>query len=137
MNNKNYILNGKMACPPLRRALWRACGTILLAAVFAFFSPSSMGSASTPLANAHAFPVPFLPSRGDKNITFTDLSSAASIRIYSMSGDLVQILRESDGDGLYVWDGKSSDGNNLMGGVYLYLIESSEDEKSGKLVIVR
>ena len=110
---------------------------ILLAALCAFISPSSMGSASTPLANAHAFPVPFVPSRGDNRTTFTDLSSVATIRIYSINGDLIQTLHESDGDGLYVWDGKSSDGGDLASGVYIYHVQSPTDEKKGKLVIVR
>ena len=96
-----------------------------------------MGSASTPLTNAHAFPVPFVPSKGDTNITFTDLSSLATIRIYAMGGENVQTLQETDGDGLYVWDGRSSDGNDLPSGAYLYIIEGPVDEKRGKLVIVR
>ncbi len=96
-----------------------------------------MGSPSSSLTFAHAFPVPFVPSRGDKNIIFADLSSIATIRIYSLNGDLVQTLQESDGDGLYVWDVKPSDGNDLSGGVYLFEIQSPSDERTGKLVVVR
>ena len=97
-----------------------------------------MGSGSaTPLTFAHAFPVPFIPSRGDRTITFTDLTGTATIRIYTPLGDLVQTLRETDGDGLYVWDGKSSDGEDLAGGVYLFDIEGASDEKKGKIIIVR
>ena len=114
-----------------------ACGIFVLTALFGFFSPSSLGNATTPLTFSHAFPVPFIPSRGDKTITFTDLTALATIRIFTATGELVQTLEETDGDGLYVWDGKSGDGNDLASGVYLYVIEGDSDEKKGKLIIVR
>ena len=119
------------------RKLACGIGVLILAALLALIKPSSMGSATSPLTFAHAYPVPFMPSRGDTNITFADLYSAATIRISSMNGDTVQTLRVQDGDGLAVWDGKSSDGNDLPSGVYLYSIEGPSDEKTGKLVIVR
>ena len=100
--------------------------------VFALF-----GAPSTSLSNAHAFPVPFMPSRGDTRITFTDLSGVATIKIYSVHGELLQTLEESDGDGQYPWDAKSSDGNELASGIYLYHIQSASDEKRGKFIIVR
>jgi len=93
--------------------------------------------APNPLVNSHAFPVPFMPSRGDTTITFTDLTNTATIKIFTASGQLVATLQETDGDGRYVWDSKSSAGENLASGVYIYEITSPSDSKEGKLVIVR
>ena len=89
------------------------------------------------LADAHAYPVPFVTSKGDTTITFTDLSSIATIRILTLNGEIVVTLQETDGDGQLVWDTRNQDGNFVTSGVYIYQIKSSADEKTGKLVIVR
>ena len=100
--------------------------------VFAF-----MGAADTSLSNVHPFPVPFVPSRGDTSITFTGLSAQAAIRVYTITGELVQALDETDGDGRYVWDTTNQSGEKLASGVYIYKILSPTESKTGKLMIVR
>ncbi len=112
-------------------------GAFILTALLVSSTPSSRSRASTTLSNAHAFPVPFVPSRGDSSITFTDLSSDSTIKIYTPDGLLIHTLKSSDGTGLYAWNAKASDGNELASGVYFYVITSASDEKKGKLVIVR
>jgi len=92
---------------------------------------------SADLSNAYAFPVPYKPSLGHTTITFTNLASECTIRVYSVSGSLAVSLRESDGDGQYVWDVKNVDGAGLVSGVYLYHIKSSDDSKIGQLRIIR
>ena len=109
----------------------------ILAGIFMLWSPSSLGQASTVLSNAHPFPVPFVPSKGDSNITFSDITASVTIRIYTSNGILVQSLQENDSDGRYVWDTRSSDGDSLASGVYIYVISSAVAEKKGKLVITR
>ncbi len=124
-----------MTC--LRNKVTCAMISIILAVLLMLSKPSSISNASALLTNAHAFPVPFVPSKGDSSITFTDLSAEATIRIYSQSGSLVQTLNAAGGNGLYAWDTRTSDGNDLASGVYVFVISSSVDEKKGKLVIVR
>lgn len=98
---------------------------------------SLVGQTDTSLETAYAYPVPFLAKRGDTTITFSDLAQRATVRIYSVVGRIVQTLQETDGDGELVWDVRDSEGDALPSGVYFYLLESSADKKSGKLVIVR
>ncbi len=110
---------------------------IAIFSIFFFGRVTRIGAGSSDLNNAHAYPVPFVPSQGDKVITFTDLSSVATIRIYTVSGELAVTLEETDGDGLYLWDTRNSNGELLGSGVYIYLIKSATAERRGKLIIVR
>ena len=96
-----------------------------------------IGQSGTSLTDAYAFPVPFQPSLGHRSITFTNLAQEATIRIFTVSGKLVQTLRETDGNGQLVWDVKNAEGSKVASGVYFYLMESTTDKKTGKLTIIR
>lgn len=96
-----------------------------------------IGKLDTSLAEAYAFPVPFQPSLGHQKIIFVNLSQPATIRIFTVSGRLVQTLNETDGDGLLEWDARNAEGSNVASGVYFYLLESATDRKTGKLMILR
>ncbi|MEE8425178.1 MAG: hypothetical protein V3S11_05090, partial [Elusimicrobiota bacterium] len=48
------------------------------------------------LDNAHAYPVPFIPSQGHTTIFFTNITTIATIRIYTLSGELVKTIRKAD-----------------------------------------
>ncbi|MBI4396672.1 MAG: T9SS type A sorting domain-containing protein [Elusimicrobia bacterium] len=89
------------------------------------------------LSGAYAFPVPFKPSLNHDKITFINLSAQATVKIYSLDGNLVKTLHESDSDGILEWDAKNEDGEPVKSDVYVYRIESSEQKKVGKLLVVR
>ena len=92
------------------------------------------------LGDAYAYPVPFSPNENPnhKTITFTNLATKCTIKIFTISGELVNEFEETDGDGEYTWtDVKNKDGENLASGVYLYLIESKQDHKVGKIMIIK
>lgn len=93
--------------------------------------------AKNDLAAAHCYPVPFKPSAGHTKITFTGLTRAARIRIYSISGELVRALDKSDASDSLDWDVHNSGGSAVDSGVYLYLIKSSGQTRKGKLMIIR
>lgn len=107
------------------------------ATVTHFSAYALMGIADTFVEQAHAYPVPFQPSRGHTRITFTQLPSPTTIRIYTLDGELVRTLNVTDGSPTLVWDVKNGDGEAVASGVYLYRIQSSGSEKTGKLVIIR
>ncbi|MFH0947991.1 MAG: Ig-like domain-containing protein [Elusimicrobiota bacterium] len=92
------------------------------------------------LSIAFAYPVPFSPNTdpNHKSITFTNLATRCTTKIFTISGELVNEFEETDGDGEYVWtEVKNKDGESLASGVYLYLIESKLDKKVGKLMIIK
>ena len=89
------------------------------------------------LDDVFTYPVPFQPSLGHQTITFSNMAQAATVRIYTLSGKLVQTLYETDGDGELSWNVCNSKGSMLSSGVYFYVIKSDTDKKSGKIMIIR
>jgi hypothetical protein len=81
------------------------------------------------------FPDPYIS--GDTNITFTDLASSCTIEIYTLERELVRTITETNGDGQAVWDIMNEKGEEVASGVYLYVIESDEGSKKGKLIITK
>ncbi len=101
-------------------------------------SARPQGAPAADLSNAYAFPVPFKPSLGQPYISFINLSGEATVRIYDVNGTMVRTLHASKSDsGILKWDVTDDKGNRLSSDVFLYVIESSEQTKSGKLLVVR
>jgi len=47
-------------------------------------------------------------------------------------------MKDSDGDGIIVWDAKNNDGTNVASGVYLYSVTPPAGTAfRGKVVIIR
>ena len=109
----------------------------LAAQVPSFSTYVLMSTPALSLASAYVYPNPFKPSDGDTTITFTNLASACTIKIYTLSGELVKTIYESDGDGQNVWNVKNDAKEELRSGLYIYFIRSSNDTKTGKLVIIK
>lgn len=97
-------------------------------------SAPAFGAVAADLSDAIAYPVPFRRSTAQK-ITFLNLSTEATIRIYTLSGELVKTLHETDGDGILKWDVTAEDGTPLGSDVFLYVIENAQQKKTGKLLI--
>src|SRR5205807_6937382 len=92
---------------------------------------------TTQLSGAYAWPVPYKPSIGHTVIHFVNLASASTIKVYTITGELVAQL-ESDSLGSDVlWDVTNRDGDRVASGVYIYQIKNSFSEKRGKLIIIR
>ena len=73
-------------------------------------------------------------------ITFSNLPSECTIKVYTMSGRLVRELHHSDlvgPVGQEKWDGNTSSGDHAASGLYLWRVASSTDSKNGKLIIIR
>ena len=96
-----------------------------------------IGGADNALDEAYAYPVPFRPDLGDTQVTFTNLSSKATIKIYNVAGELVKTIEETDGDTKAFWDGLNEKGNKISSGLYFYYIRNDIESKKGKLLIVK
>ncbi|OGS13583.1 MAG: hypothetical protein A2285_03690 [Elusimicrobia bacterium RIFOXYA12_FULL_57_11] len=97
----------------------------------------TFSAAQDDLASAHCYPVPYKPSAGHSRITFTGLTRAARIRVYTISGELVRTLEKYDTGETLDWDVLNSEGAAVDSGVYLYLIDSAGRKKKGKLMVIR
>jgi len=96
-----------------------------------------IGCEDTDLTNAIAYPVPFKGSRGDTVITFKNVGSVATIKIYNLLGELVKTIEEDDGDGITTWPAENETNEKLGSGIYFYFIENTKETKKGKLLIVK
>jgi len=92
------------------------------------------------LSEVIAYPTPYKPNSGlgHTNITFKGLTSTASIKIFTITGELVHKYEETDGDGIYQWDVKNDNGEAIASGTYIYLVTNNQGEKAtGKIVIIK
>jgi hypothetical protein len=76
-------------------------------------------------------------------VMFANLPRARNtVRVFTVSGDLVQTIEHDgrDGDGAAFWNLVSRNGQEVVSGIYLYSVESSDpgfDRVVGRFVVVR
>jgi Mg-chelatase subunit ChlD len=90
-----------------------------------------------------AYPNPYRPEHKDnavEGITFDNLPSNASIKIYTLAGELVRESKNSEiSNSSWIWDLKNDDNDDVARGVYIYYMSSSgvSDTKTGKVAVIR
>jgi hypothetical protein len=77
-----------------------------------------------------------------RRIHFANLPEEATIRIYTLDGDLVRELhhpdeRYSEGESMIYWDLISRNTQAVVSGIYLYSVESELGNQVGKFVIIK
>lgn len=78
--------------------------------------------------------------RGERRLYFIHLPSKATIRIYTMSGDLVNTLHHESSidNGALAWDMLTRDGMDLAPGVYAYHVDANElGQTTGKFAVIK
>ena len=87
----------------------------------------------------HAFPTPYQPSLGHDRITFRGLPPVVTIKIYTVTGQLVQTLNKNDPlSADLIWTPvTNASGRNLASGVYFYQVVGDNGRASGKLMVIR
>ncbi|KUK53693.1 MAG: Uncharacterized protein XD77_0989, partial [Marinimicrobia bacterium 46_47] len=81
-----------------------------------------------------------LVGRGDRRIAFINVPQNASIRIYTVRGDLVQVLKHDGGisDRIF-WDLRSKDEIEIAYGVYIFQVSVPFSDKTytGKFAVIK
>ncbi|MBN2057849.1 MAG: Ig-like domain-containing protein [Candidatus Saganbacteria bacterium] len=111
-----------------------------VSAVVSHFSVYTlMATAFEDVSAAYAYPNPFKPNPPDNHttVTFTNLGSVSTIKIFTLRGDLVKTINETDGDGVASWNVQNDSGEALASGLYLYVVKSGNDIKRGKLLVIK
>jgi hypothetical protein len=95
-------------------------------------------------ADIIAAPNPWVPNGGKTRtgtpaggINFMNLPTNGSLNIYTISGNLVLKQPLISSAGAFNWNGRNGSGVDVASGVYLWVINSSEGTRTGKLIIVR
>ena len=94
------------------------------------------------LEKAHVYPNPIRPGSGSgqdaRVLRFFDLTREATIRIYTLKGELIRTLTKNDRQLFVEWDLRNEAGRMVAPGVYLYRIESKKGSIiKGKFMIIR
>jgi len=83
------------------------------------------------------YPNPFKPGVSHTKITFAALTEQATIRIFTLAGELV---KKQDVSGQYSWNWnvKNTDGDELARGIYIWVVINPAGEKrTGKIAIIK
>ncbi len=79
-----------------------------------------------------------LSKRGDREIQFRNLPQKCTIRIYTITGELVDTIEKDDFTSIASWDLLSSEGMRIAYGVYIYQVEiPGVGEKIGKFAVIK
>lgn len=108
--------------------------------------------AKSDLDNIYVVPNPYVASsnfepantyrtgRGERRIYFMNLPAECTIRIYTITGQLVKTIEHNSSldDGQEPWDMVTKDGMNLAFGVYLFHVEAPGiGKKVGKFAVIK
>lgn len=75
---------------------------------------------------------------GESEIHFINLPSQATIKIFTVAGDLVRTLRHTDPVRDFErWDLKSDASKDVASGIYIYRIEAANFEFQNRLIVIR
>lgn len=95
---------------------------------------------NVPAADLNAikvYPNPWNPGLVPQGVVIDGLTKTAEIRIYTITGQLVNVLNSSDGNGRIIWNGKNSDGMNVSSGVYIAIVKNDSQKKVIRIGVER
>jgi hypothetical protein len=111
---------------------------VITATVGSISGTATIRAFQASLDSAYAWPVPFKPSLGHNAINFVGLGDDTTIKVYTITGELVKELHSAPGQTSLSWvPVTNNDGQAVVSGVYIYQMKNAFSEKRGKLVIVR
>ena len=70
-------------------------------------------------------------------IEFQHIPDECTIRIYTLSGELVRTIEHNDMNGYARWNLLSENSQQVASGVYLYHVESPYGERLGRFSIIK
>lgn len=78
------------------------------------------------ISNVHVYPNPINETKGTIAYTLNDKADSVKAKIFTVSGELVQVLDglTNSGNNFIIWDGKNQDGESVASGLYIILIEA-------------
>jgi len=100
--------------------------------------------AAAALSNIKVVPDPYYAyatqweaTPGETNIQFQNLPERCTIRIYTLSGDLIKTLEHTDGSGTQEWNLQTDSQRLIVSGIYIYHVESQYGDRLGRFAVVK
>ncbi len=94
---------------------------------------SGIGAPAKDLSEVIPFPNPFMIESGTENLTFDRLPYQATVRIYTVSGELIREVKSGN-----QWDGRNQGGELVASGIYLFYVQDSSGKSAiGKIAVIR
>lgn len=126
------VYGERNSCPNLNNKLRNLIGP---------FEPT--GGPTADLERVRVVPNPYKAHEAwdqpnEHEIHFINLPAQATIKIYTVAGDLVRTLKHSDPVRDFErWDLRSDHQKDVASGIYLYRVESSSFEFQSKFIVIR
>ena len=94
---------------------------------------SGIGAPAGELSNVVPFPNPFVIEKGSEILTFDRLPYEATVRIFTIAGELVKKIKSGNR-----WNGRTEGGELVASGIYLFHVHGASGESAvGKIAVVR
>ncbi|MDD5688276.1 MAG: carbohydrate-binding protein [Elusimicrobia bacterium] len=87
------------------------------------------------LSNIKIYPMPYNPLKNTAGMIIENLTAGAVLKIYTVGGDLVRELSDSNNSGSVVWNGKNESGNTVASGVYILYIKGTTGVNKIKIAV--
>ncbi|MGH8015864.1 MAG: hypothetical protein ACREBV_06705, partial [Candidatus Zixiibacteriota bacterium] len=76
-------------------------------------------------------------AEGESALEFQNIPTECTIRIYTLSGNLVQTLHHTDGTGSERWNLLSGAQQQIASGIYIFHVESTFGNKIGRFAVIK
>lgn len=75
---------------------------------------------------------------GSNELHFINLPQVATIRVYTLAGDLVRVLQHNDPVRDFErWDLRNADGREVASGIYMYRVEADRFSHQDRFIVIR
>lgn len=96
----------------------------------------SSAAIAADLSLLKVFPNPVRMNIGDRRVTFDNVNGG-ELKIFNVAGRLVFEATLDSSVSSFIWDLKNNDGRQVASGIYIYLVESGADVRTGKIGVIR
>lgn len=110
----------------------------------------SVSAAQTLLDNVIVVPNPYVgysvtenpgtspTARGEREIQFRNLPKECTVKIFTVTGELVQTLKKNDTGSILKWDLLTNEGQRVAYGVYIFHVDApGVGEKIGRFAVIK
>lgn len=111
---------------------------IALLSVFFLCPDSARAALMQDLSQAYVYPSPYEAAAGHVCVTFENLTSSASLRVFKITGELVYSESFDSPAGTKTWNVVNNDGQPLGPGLYVYVLTNTDGQRTvGKISVIR